>query len=406
MNKILSFLTRLSHTIPRAGKFIDLGLFLAVLGGCYLSITLAEVSLAFLCLYLVFFRPLGIHKAILSFSPRFWFTYGSYVLWSVISVALALDFRLALVDSKDLYLYLMPVVAMVMFQAYTERGPSLALGVIILGTAVNLLIGLFQIVWKYNFLIERRIEGLQAHYVTFSGLTMIGFLLLVAYVEFRKPRWIAWGYGSIIIMVIFIIMSMTRSAWLGTLVGVSVLGLLYGWRLFLKIAGGLTLAVALAWYIVPSQLQERVTSFIQPSLTSNQTRLWLLQISVNVIGDYPFTGIGPDNWQRVYQNYRLDPMPVGEMPVHFHNNLAQIAVERGIPALLFWLGWYMNVLFELHRTFSRYRDPTFRWQPAAALAIWIALGIAGFFDYNFGDSEIKLIWLMLPALGFPRKNEE
>ena len=38
---------------------------------------------------------------------------------------------------------------------------------------------------------------------------------------------------------------------------------------------------------------------------------------------------------------------------------------------------------------------------AGLLAAWVSLGVAGLFDYNFGDSEVLMLWLTLPAWVVP-----
>ena len=376
----------------------DLSLFLLVVLGCYISITVAEFGLALLFLLILFIKPHLYRSAIVAYPSPFWVTYLGFIVWSVIAVALAVDWRRSLVDSRDLYLYIMPIVALGIMRRY-PRAARLSFYTIVAGALINLVVGIFEFGWDYTILLQRRISGLQGHYITFSGLIMIAFLLLLAFIEFSHPRRLWLWYGLLIFHGGMLVLTLTRSVWLGALTGGVTLGLLYGWRRFLKIAGTILVLGLIAWVLAPNQIQTRLASFLRPSLVSNQTRLWLLQASVRIIRDYPLTGIGPNNWALVYQNYRLEAMPVEEMPVHFHNNLAQIAVERGIPALVLWLAWYMSVLFMMHRVFSMEKVNPRRWRAAGAIAVWIALGVSGLFDYNFGDSEVQLIWLMLPAFG-------
>jgi O-antigen ligase len=82
---------------------------------------------------------------------------------------------------------------------------------------------------------------------------------------------------------------------------------------------------------------------------------------------------------------------------HLHNVPVQIAAERGLPALAIWL-WFIVVLTtDLVR---RFRTDPHRVLPAAALAAVVAMLAAGLFEYNFGDSEFLMLFLLVVTLPF------
>ncbi len=372
-------------------------LFSATVLGCFFSITVAEFGLALLFLYILLSHPRLFHEVLLRIPSRFWFWYSAFLFWSVLAVVSALDVKRSISDARDMFLYLTPLALGAIFIRFGEKAYRVFLYSVIIGGGVNALIGLYQFVWVHEFSLEMRIQGLQAHYITFSGLLMIALLFSAGFSEFYHPKK-RWLWNSIAFLLgVTLLVSLTRSVWVGAGIGLVVLGLLYGWRMFLRYTLFGILIIAIAFIIAPDQIVSRVKSFLKPSMASNQTRLWLLQASLPLILDYPLFGIGPDNWVHVYENYRLPEMPIEEIPVHLHNNYAQIAMERGLPGLFFWLGWYLFVLFAVHRLFSLDRRTEHRWKYSVTIAVWIALGVAGFFDYNFGDSEIAILWLTLPA---------
>jgi hypothetical protein len=74
-----------------------------------------------------------------------------------------------------------------------------------------------------------------------------------------------------------------------------------------------------------------------------------------------------------------------------------IAAERGLPALAIWL-WFVVVLArDLAGEFRRTRLPFLAAGGVAALTAMLA---AGMFEYNFGDSEFLMIFLVLVTLPF------
>ena len=71
-----------------------------------------------------------------------------------------------------------------------------------------------------------------------------------------------------------------------------------------------------------------------------------------------------------------------------------IAAERGLPALAIWIAFIAVLARDLWRLF---RSAQQRVPVAAALAAMLA---AGLFEYNFGDSEFLMLFLLLVTLPF------
>jgi O-antigen ligase len=115
-----------------------------------------------------------------------------------------------------------------------------------------------------------------------------------------------------------------------------------------------------------------------------------------MIQDDPLTGVGPDMVIQVYPAYR-DPSAVRQLNPHLHNVPLQIAAERGLPALAIWC-WFVVVLI---RDFMRLKKRTAVPSLATAgLASVVAMLAAGMFEYNFGDSEFLMLFLVLVTLPY------
>jgi len=98
--------------------------------------------------------------------------------------------------------------------------------------------------------------------------------------------------------------------------------------------------------------------------------------------------------QRRYLEYR-GPDAVNQINPHLHNNPVQIAAERGLPALAAWL-WFIVAL--ARDVWKRFRSGSQTFLAAAALASVAALLTAGLFEYNFGDSEVQMLFLIIVTL--------
>jgi putative inorganic carbon (hco3(-)) transporter len=98
---------------------------------------------------------------------------------------------------------------------------------------------------------------------------------------------------------------------------------------------------------------------------------------------------------QVYPHYR-DKTAVNQLNPHLHNVPLQIAAERGLPALAVWV-WFIVTLV---RDFLRRRSSEFRSLSNAGLAAIAAMLAAGLFEYNFGDSEFLMLFLVLVTLPY------
>ena len=100
--------------------------------------------------------------------------------------------------------------------------------------------------------------------------------------------------------------------------------------------------------------------------------------------------------EREYHTYRV-PGAVLDATPHLHNVPMQIAAERGLPALAVWLWFVVRAAIDL---WHRFRVDRERWLAAAALGSIMAMFAAGLFEYNFGDSEFLMLFLVIVTLPF------
>jgi O-antigen ligase len=75
----------------------------------------------------------------------------------------------------------------------------------------------------------------------------------------------------------------------------------------------------------------------------------------------------------------------------------QIAAERGIPALAIWVWFVLVLLRDMVRMLRTSPHPSL---PAGGLASVVAMLAAGLFEYNFGDSEFLMLFLVLATLPY------
>jgi len=118
-----------------------------------------------------------------------------------------------------------------------------------------------------------------------------------------------------------------------------------------------------------------------------------------IIKEYPLTGVGSHMVEIVYPRYRAADSVLRETP-HLHNNIIQLAAEKGILTLLAWLWLIGKVLLDLIRWKRSAKDPDAQFMIHGTIGIVISLFVAGMFEYNFGDSEIRMLFLTLVTLPY------
>ena len=198
--------------------------------------------------------------------------------------------------------------------------------------------------------------------------------------------------------------TLSRNAWVGACAGIGLLFLIRDFRLvaLLPVAAAVFIAFA------PSALSDRLYATFsltdvrngsrttEASVQSNRDRLAMVRSGLRMIKDDPVTGVGPDMVIRVYASYR-DPDAVNQLNPHLHNVPLQIAAERGLPALVIWLWFILTLLRDYTR---RRRTTVVPSLTTAALACVVAMLAAGLFEYNFGDSEFLMLFLVLITLPY------
>jgi O-antigen ligase len=317
-----------------------------------------------------------------------------------VSSLFSIDPRTSFRDSKQLVLFAVVPLA---YRLFRGTRSLTAVDVIISVAALSAAIGIVQFgILKWNELGQRP-QGSLGMYMTYSGHLMLVACVATARVLFW-PRERTWPMLVLPALIVALIATLTRSAWVGACAGVGLLLLFRDFRL----VGLLPVLAALLIAIAPQQVTDRITSSFQvrdtrrqtdtttASVRSNQDRIAMLRSGMRMIRDRPVTGVGPDMIIQVYPVYR-DKSAVNQLNPHLHNVPMQIAAERGLPALALWLVFVATLVRDY---FRRRQDQLWIFLSNTALACVAAMLAAGMFEYNFGDSEFLMLFLLIATLPY------
>lgn len=318
--------------------------------------------------------------------PRFFWFLLVYAALTLVSAAFSPERAVSLVDCKQLVLFLLVPLTYRFLSG--DRGPSVITVAVSVGAA-SAAIGIFQYaVLHYD--LQYRPRGTLGHYMTFSGLLMLVIGCALARIIFGK-RDRLWALLVLPALAFAVALTFTRSAAVGACAAAALLFTLKDFRLLavLPIVGALLFAAA------PAQVAKRFTTFSLTDLSARD-RGAMLREGLHMIEAHPLVGVGPNMVEEEYAQYR-DPAAVNQINPHLHNVPLQIAAERGLPALAVWIAFIVVLLRDLAVRFYRKQS---RVLTAAALAAVVGMLAAGMFEYNFGDSEFLMFFLILVTLPF------
>jgi len=251
-----------------------------------------------------------------------------------------------------------------------------------------------------------RAMGFFGHYTTYAeALQLIASLALGLFIC-RKPKRSRSGALLMIALAglgVALLLTVTRASWLAFLVSALLMMILGTSRRVIIIVAACALPLILGSLFILQQ--KRNVGFFDQKDDSIRWRQTVQREGLQLLLAKPrhlLIGVGMDSIKGYA--HRWDMFDHGRLPIgHMHSNFLQLALERGIPALLVW----MVLMFVYGRMLWR----TFKRMTKAPPAHWIDRGIvlgalggltgfltSGVVHYNWGDSEVVMIFYFIMGL--------
>ncbi len=343
----------------------------------------------------------------------------AFAIWILIAVAASPNVAVSLKITKKFFLFLIVFLAPLMIRA--EGRLTWIYRSIFAVSVISSMFGLLQYLDNPNRDLLHRISGFMSQWMTFSGLLMLVLVLLTAFALCAGVRNHLWVIPIGILIVLALMFSQTRNTWIGAVIGIIVLIVLRRPRAITI----LILGVLVFYVIAPGQVKHRLASIMD----KKDPRLHVYMTAFHIIQDNPWLGVGPKNVQYEAPKYREEKdfpdwikKAVGLFSnsaqyqeeekkfeawlyQHMHNNLLEIAAEAGIPGMILWLWFMFRLAWDALRCYRYANSKSFSGSEglkrealiasSAALGAWAALMIAGMFEYNFGDSEVLMLFLFI-----------
>jgi O-antigen ligase len=345
--------------------------------------------------------------------PRIWLPLGLFLLGTLISLALSPSPAAGLPQVRKIFVF---TTLLVVFSTLRDIVVIRRLFLCWAGAGtLTALRGLVQFGHKvqeahaqgrsfYEYYVAERITGFTSHWMTFGGEEMFALLMTTAFLFFaciaRKRAWLWLLCGFL--MALALLLGFTRGIWLAS-AGAGIY-LLWFWKRMLVLA--LPVALLLIALLAPASIRERFSSMLKPGkVDSNQFRIVTLRTGLEMIRAHPWFGLGPEEVKLQFDRYVPPdiprPLPEGWYG-HLHNIYLQYAAERGIPTMLLMLWMLAQILWDCLRRVWRLPPgrSDLKFVLHGAVAVAIATMIAGCFEYNLGDSEVLIMFLVVVGCAY------
>ncbi len=248
-----------------------------------------------------------------------------------------------------------------------------------------------------------RATGFYNHWTTYAEmLQLVTSLTIGLFVALPRKR----NRDSVLLaltiagMGVALLLSVTRASWLSLLVSAALITAISVSRKKLIVIGACGLPLILVGLFILQQ--KRQVGFFDQKDDSIVWRQRVWHDGFHLLKSNPrhlLVGVGMDSIKAHWREWGL--FDNGRMPMgHMHSDYLQIALERGVPALIVWLillGTYARMLWRVR---GRVQPENWieRGIVLGALGGLVGFMCSGLVHYNWGDSEVVMIFYLIMGL--------
>jgi len=250
---------------------------------------------------------------------------------------------------------------------------------------------------------DERASGFYGQYQTYAEvLQLVASLALGLFIALRRKLSMKGLVLAIALMGMCgaLLLTLTRASWAGFLLSAFTVATVGARRRTLLVVACVALPLVVAALFVLQQ--KRQVGFIDTKEGSTAWRLIVWREGAQKLISSPrhlLVGTGMDSLKRHWREWGM--FDNGRQPWgHLHSTPLQIAFERGVPALLVWLAWmfiYGRMLWRMARSAAG-DDWVERGLVLGALGGLVGFVAGGLVHYNFGDSEVVMVFYFVMGL--------
>lgn len=249
----------------------------------------------------------------------------------------------------------------------------------------------------YQFIQTKQlyVTGFYIHHAIFSSFLEVAIpVILVLFLEEKSIKKRCLYLLAAILCVAAMLLSQARGPWVGAGVATIVVGYFMKDRITAnkKVVILGVLVVCLFVLAMLPFYADRMKTFTDPHWQANYVRLYIWESAINMIRDYPLTGVGFDQFRVIYNTEYINPLSPERNHPHAHNSFLMVGAESGVLALLAFI-YLIYQIFKWLIGACRLNNIGYN---AAILGIFMGIIINSMVDHFFWAAYLaKNLWLFL-----------
>ena len=349
---------------------------------------------------------------------------GLFALWMLLGLTGAINYHEGYYEISR---HLLHLALLLIIMTTVMHEPAKLISVCNVLTIVALLHGIVGILQFY----EVAFSGLPGNYKPYGFMAnrnLFGsaqaLLLPFAIYSFYagKRSWKITAAITLTVIIISLLLSQTRSAWLSgiailltaaLLVIVFVPALRKKWSLFTLALILITAAIVSLLLLTDKEsgfaktVSERAASLVVTSspgsaaefTVSERLKMW--KKTMSMISDHPLTGIGAGNWKLVIPSYGLDSTGFAAgffAPDRVHNSYLQIASESGIPGIIFYSAMWLAIALTGFKLIRKTNNENKKIITILMLAGLVAVAVDSLFSFAIERIEHSVYMFLMGGI--------
>jgi O-antigen ligase len=235
-----------------------------------------------------------------------------------------------------------------------------------------------------------------SYFITTGEMKMLLFITLFPLVFVKEKIFIPKKYLIISLSILFVAMYLTQSR--NVFLAVFVCLIIYGILLDRKFLVYFTIFITVLLLAIPTQFRQRITSIVDPTHPSNESRLIMWSVGWEMFKDHPLTGVGDNEITQVYKMYKI-PEYHGEGS-HLHSNYFMVLATKGIFGMLLYIALFFTLFLKHFKYFKNTVHKETKYLIFGCILAMISFHISGIFEWNYGDWEVLTLFLFIVSIPF------
>jgi O-antigen ligase len=257
-------------------------------------------------------------------------------------------------------------------------------------------------VGKHFLLHQDRIDSFSGDKMVFGGMLMVSLILIFSFLAHSPKNY--WFWTAFALVFWALLLTETRGAWVGALIGFSIF--VFRWNKKWLLIGALFLLGL--FFVLPKDYQERIKSIPNIHYFYNEhmqneadngkinnatnPRLLIWVSGLQIIKDFPL-GVGQGNIEDIYPKYRIATKDSDPTVPHLHNNYLQILAQNGWLGFAAYLFWIFAFYFEAFRFKSTEAEANqLSW---TMVCVFSAVLVWGITEYTFSHQFMNVQFFLL-----------